>query len=81
MFNKEYKLLDEIHPGRIKNVEEWFRWEDRRGRELVLGSLWERAQSENVGFVLKVHEDKSHGALELCSGLHTFYSSNSLALN
>ncbi|KAH6874026.1 hypothetical protein B0T10DRAFT_465904 [Thelonectria olida] len=63
LIKKDYKLLDEIHPGRIKTVEEWFRREDERGRELGLGSLWERVQPENIGVVLKLHEDRRQGAL------------------
>ncbi|CAH0022529.1 unnamed protein product [Clonostachys rhizophaga] len=63
LIQKDYKILDEIHPGRIKSVEEWFRREDERGRKLGLGSLWERVQPENVGFVLKVHEDQRQGVL------------------
>ncbi|KAK7419637.1 hypothetical protein QQX98_003228 [Neonectria punicea] len=63
LIKKDYKVLDEIHPGRIRTVEDWFRREDKRGRELGLGSLWERVQPENLGFVLKLHEDKRQGTL------------------
>jgi hypothetical protein len=63
LIQKNYQLLDEIHPGRIRTVEEWFRREDKRGREQGLGSLWERVQPENLGFVLKIHEDRRQGSL------------------
>lgn len=63
LITKDYKLLDEIHPGRIRTVEGWFRREDKRGRELGLGSLWERVQPEKIGFVLKLQEDNWKGAL------------------
>lgn len=63
LIRKNYELLDEIHPNRIKTVEEWFRREDKRGKELGLGSLWERVQPEKIGFVLKLHDDQLKGAL------------------
>jgi hypothetical protein len=63
LIKKNYELLDEIYPGRIKTAEEWFRHEDKRGRELGLGSLWERVQPEKIGVVLKLHEDRREGAL------------------
>jgi hypothetical protein len=44
---RDYALLDEVHPNRIKTAEEWFRREDKLGRELGKGSLWERVQPEN----------------------------------
>jgi hypothetical protein len=44
---RDYYLLDEIHPNRIKTAEDWFRREDKLGRELGKGSLWERLQPEN----------------------------------
>ncbi|KAM6536405.1 hypothetical protein FALCPG4_002413 [Fusarium falciforme] len=62
LIRKNYEILDEIRPNRIRTVEEWFRHEDKRGRELGLGSLWERVQPENIGFVLKLHDDQRHGA-------------------
>lgn len=63
LIRKDYALLDEIFPGRIRTVEEWFRREDERGRALGLGSLWERVQPEKLGFVLKLHEDRRQGIL------------------
>jgi hypothetical protein len=46
---RDYALLDEIHPNRIRSAEEWFRREDQLGRELGKGSLWERVQPEESG--------------------------------
>lgn len=63
VLRKDYALLDEIHPNRIRSVEEWFRLEDKRGRELGLGGLWDRVQPDKIGFVLKIHEDKGKGRL------------------
>jgi hypothetical protein len=47
IITRDYALLDEIHPNRIRSAEEWFRREDRLGRELGRGSLWDRVQPEN----------------------------------
>jgi hypothetical protein len=63
---RDYALLDEIHPNRIKSVEQWLRREDQLGRELGKGSLWERLQPENLYSappVLKMAEDKRTGRL------------------
>lgn len=63
VYRKDYALLDKIHPGRIRTVEEWFRREDQRGREKGLGSLWERVQPGNIQQVLKVQDDGHKGVL------------------
>jgi hypothetical protein len=60
---RDYALLDEIHPNRIKSAEQWFRTEDQRGREQGLGSLWERVQPQNWTPILKVGEDRRTGRL------------------
>jgi len=63
---RDYALLDDIHPKRIKSVEQWLRREDQLGRELGKGSLWERLQPENLYSappVLKMAEDKRTGRL------------------
>jgi hypothetical protein len=60
---KDYALLDEIHPNRIRSAEDWFRMEDARGRELGLGSLWERVQPEKIEPLLKLIVDKLQGTL------------------
>jgi hypothetical protein len=46
---RDYELLDEIHPGRIRSVEEYL----RRRQE----GLWESVQPENMKPVLKSGED------------------------
>ncbi|MBW7968576.1 NmrA family NAD(P)-binding protein [Bradyrhizobium sp. BR 10289] len=63
---RDYALLDEIHPHRIKSVEQWLRREDQLGRELGKGSLWERLQPENMSRqppLLKLAEDQRRGRL------------------
>ncbi|MFJ8795822.1 hypothetical protein [Streptomyces sp. NPDC102462] len=63
---RDYALLDEIHPNRIRSAEEWFRREDQMGRDLGKGSLWERGQPENLSIdsaVLKSSADMRKGKL------------------
>jgi hypothetical protein len=63
---RDYALLDEIHPNRIRSVEEWLRREDQSGRDLGKGSLWERIQPENQFKqppLLKLTEDRRQGRL------------------
>ena len=63
---RDYALLDEIHPNRIRSVEEWLRREDQLGRDLGKGNLWERVQPENLYKappLLKVREDRRKGRL------------------
>jgi hypothetical protein len=63
IIKRDYKLLDEIFPGRIKTAEEWFRREDAKGREQGKGSLWDRVQKDNLKPVLKIAEDRRRGRL------------------
>ncbi|MEU6226321.1 NmrA family NAD(P)-binding protein [Streptomyces sp. NPDC047042] len=66
IITRDYALLDEIHPNRIRSAEEWFRQEDQAGRESGKGSLWERVQSENwtmESAVLKSSADFRTGTL------------------
>jgi hypothetical protein len=63
---RDYDLLDEIHPNRIKTAEEWFRREDKLGTDLGKGSLWDRVQPENWSLeasVLKGSADLRTGKL------------------
>jgi NmrA-like family len=60
---RDYALLDEIHPNRIKSAEEFFRKEDQKGREGGKGSLWDRVQKENQAAILKLGEDGRKGKL------------------
>lgn len=66
VIRRDYALLDEIHPNRIKSVEEWLLREDRMGRDLGKGGLWDRVQPEN-GLkqppLLKLTEDRRKGRL------------------
>ncbi|KAK4210315.1 hypothetical protein QBC37DRAFT_448497 [Rhypophila decipiens] len=55
---RDYALLDEIHPGRIRTPEEFFRREDEKARTEGRGSLWNVVVNE-PRHVLKIHEDQS----------------------
>lgn len=63
VIKRDYALLDEIFPGRIKSAEGWFRREDERGRKEGLGGLWDRVQRGNLRPILKIGEDGRKGRL------------------
>jgi hypothetical protein len=63
VLKRDYKLLDEIHPDRIKSAEEWFRIEDKKLREAGQGGLWERVQKKSLVPILKLSEDGRKGKL------------------
>ena len=63
VIRRDYELMDEIHPGRVWTVEEWFRKEDEKGRKEGKGGLWERVQQKNLKPVLKIGEDRGRGKL------------------
>ncbi len=66
VIQRDYALLDEIHPHRIRTVEQSLRREDERGRQQGKGSLWQRVQPENLFNstpLLKLSEDGRKGAL------------------
>ncbi|KAF7917873.1 uncharacterized protein EAE97_012011 [Botrytis byssoidea] len=65
VLERDYKLLDEIHPGRMRSAEDFFRREDEKMRKESGGKtgLWERVQKENMKFILKLSEDGRKGKL------------------
>ncbi|KAI1159321.1 hypothetical protein F5B18DRAFT_664582 [Nemania serpens] len=63
VIQRDYALLDRIHPQRIKSVEEWLRRENEKGLQAGLGDLWERIQPEKLGYVLKISEDGRAGKI------------------
>lgn len=63
LMKREYGILDEIHPNRIKTAEQWFRIEEANGKASGKGSLWDRVQPENLIEVLKRGEDGGQGTL------------------
>ncbi|KAI1875148.1 hypothetical protein JX265_004206 [Neoarthrinium moseri] len=63
VIRRDYALLDEIHPGRIRSAEEWFRKEDEKGRRTGLGGLWERVQHGSMKPILKNSEAGRVGSI------------------
>ena len=66
VIKRDYAVLDEIHPNRIRSVEQWLRREDELGKVLGKGGLWERVQPENMFKalpLLKLTEDGRKGML------------------
>ncbi|KAI0883867.1 NAD(P)-binding protein [Annulohypoxylon maeteangense] len=63
LVRRDYALLDEIHPARVRSAEEFFRHEEEKGVKAGLGTLWERVQPERIAHVLKITEDKRTGRL------------------
>jgi hypothetical protein len=58
---RDYALLDEIFPERIRSAEHWFEKEQERGVKAGLGTLWDRVN--DLRPVLKLSEDGRKGKL------------------
>ncbi|KAH7078648.1 NmrA-like family protein [Paraphoma chrysanthemicola] len=64
VIQRDYALLDEIHPKRIKTVEQFFRLEDEKHRAAGRGGLFEAIESSSIPAVLKgFGEDNRQGRL------------------
>jgi hypothetical protein len=65
IIERDYALLDEIHPNRIRSAEQWLQRQDQLEREAGLGTLWEKVQPENLQrhSILKIGEDQRTGKL------------------
>jgi hypothetical protein len=66
IIHRDYALLDAIHPGRIRTVEQWLRKEQALSEDSGAAGLWERLQPENMRHlppVLKLSEDRRKGVL------------------
>jgi hypothetical protein len=48
LWTLDYKLLDEIHPNRVKSAEEWYRLQDKARQASGEGGLWDMVQPENA---------------------------------
>ncbi|TPX17836.1 uncharacterized protein E0L32_002937 [Thyridium curvatum] len=60
---RNYALLDEIHPERIKTAEEFFRREEEKRRSSGLPGLYDMIESGGMGSILKLSEDNRQGKL------------------
>jgi hypothetical protein len=65
IITRDYALLDEIHPGRIRTAEQWLRSAEQLERDAGRPGLWDRLQPENLPnyAVLKLSEDGKRGGL------------------
>ncbi|MDH7640417.1 NmrA family NAD(P)-binding protein [Sphingomonas oryzagri] len=65
VITRDYALLDEIHPGRIRSAENWIRRHEQRAREEGTETLWERVQPGTITNrrILKLSEDQRRGAI------------------
>lgn len=65
VITRDYQLLDEIHPNRIKTAAEWLRQQEQRGRGTGTGGLWEKLQPDYLQkhSILKLGEDGMRGKL------------------
>lgn len=65
IITRDYALLDEIHPNRVRTAEEWIRRADEAERNAGRGGLWEKVQPENLQkhSILKIGEDGRRGKL------------------
>lgn len=65
VIQRDYDLLDSIHPRRIRSVEEWLSKADAAERMAGRGGLWERVQPHNLRnhTILKLSEDGRGGRL------------------
>jgi len=59
LIRRDYALLDEIHPGRIRSAEEWIRKQEEKSP----GGIWAAIQPGNTKSVLKSAEDGRQGRL------------------
>lgn len=65
IISRDYALLDEIHPGRIRSAEQWLRRQDEAERAAGRGGLFDKLQPENLRkhVILKIGEDQRRGRL------------------
>lgn len=61
VLQRDYALLDKIHPNRIQSAEEWFRREEEKRRIAGLPGLYESAL--DLKPVIKVAEDNRRGKI------------------
>ncbi|MGR9276163.1 NmrA family NAD(P)-binding protein [Rhizobium leguminosarum] len=64
VIKRDYQLLDDIHPNRLKSAEQWIRRHEDLARLNGSPSLWDKLQPEalqNSFSVLKSSEDRQRG--------------------
>ncbi|KAL0936306.1 NmrA-like family protein [Colletotrichum truncatum] len=63
VIKRDYALLDEIHPNRIRTAEEFFRRENAKRHAAGLKDLFEDIETNNLASVLKLGDDNRQGKL------------------
>lgn len=66
VIKRDYQLLDEIHPNRLKSAEQWMQRHEDLARQNRSPLLWDKLQPEalQTSFsVLKSSEDRQRGNL------------------
>lgn len=65
IISRDYSLLDEIHPNRIKTAAQWIARHEQKARETAGETLWQRLQPQNLPKrpILKLSEDHRRGIL------------------
>ncbi|KAM0339104.1 hypothetical protein ACHAPU_011057 [Fusarium lateritium] len=63
VIKRDYALLDEIHPNRVRSAEQFLRKADAKLRKNGGGGLYESIAKNEMAHVLKVTEDDRKGSL------------------
>ncbi|KAF5676537.1 hypothetical protein FHETE_2033 [Fusarium heterosporum] len=63
VIKRDYNLLDEIHPNRIRSAEQFLRKADAKLRVNGGGGLYESISKNGMAHVLKLSEDNRQGGL------------------
>lgn len=65
IITRDYALLDDIHPQRIRSAEDWIMREEQKARQAGSETLWERLQPETLPRrpILKLSEDGRQGII------------------
>ncbi|MBB4235794.1 NmrA family protein [Rhizobium sp. R635] len=66
VIKRDYRLLDEIHPNRLKSIDQWLERHEELARKSGLPSLWDKIQPDalrNSFSILKSSEDRQKGNL------------------
>ncbi|KAL7893313.1 NAD(P)-binding protein [Trichoderma sp. TUCIM 5745] len=67
LIKRDYGLLDEIHPKRIRSAEEYFQREEEKAKQRGMPTLWDRVTS-GAGHPLKIAEDRMKNMTEQREG-------------
>lgn len=63
VIQRDYKLLDEIHPGRLRTAEEFLRRSDLASKSAGRGGLFQTMRDGTLPLALKLSEDNRKGRI------------------